>query len=131
MDPLDPKPYFKHPKADYNIYATLDICHMLKLARNSLAELKTFFTSSEERICWQYIADLADIQNNIGLRLGNKLTSRHANWQKQKMKVKLAAQTFRLSVGWCSAVPVRLLYPWILKLWSNKRTCKTGEQLVL
>ena len=99
MDPLDPKPYFKHPKADYNIYATLDICHMLKLARNSLAELKTFFTSSEERICWQYIADLADLQNNIGLHLGNKLTSRHANWQKQKMKVKLAAQTFSRSVA--------------------------------
>lgn len=31
--------------------------------------------------------------------MGNKLNTRHKNWRKQKMKVKLAAQSFSRSVS--------------------------------
>jgi len=34
------KTFFKHPTRDYCVYATLDSCHMLKLARNTLFDLK-------------------------------------------------------------------------------------------
>ena len=34
-----------------------------------------------------------------GLSLVNKLNFNHTGWQKQKMKVKLAAQTFSASVA--------------------------------
>ena len=36
---------------------------------------------------------------SLGLIAGNKLTERHINWTKQKMKVNLAAQTLRSSVA--------------------------------
>lgn len=99
LNPLEPKPYFKHPHMDHNVYGTLDICHMMKLARNALAEYGTFYNQDEERICWSYIADMANVQERIGLHMANKVTSKHINWRKQKMKVKLAAQTFSRSVA--------------------------------
>ena len=33
---------FKHPTQDYFVHVILDPCHMLKLARNALADLSTF-----------------------------------------------------------------------------------------
>lgn len=99
LDPADPKAYFPHPVFGHNIYATLDICHMIKLARNALADGKTFFCQDGQRICWEYVVDLFKLQDSIGLHVVNKLTTRHVNWHKQKMKVKLAAQTFSSSVA--------------------------------
>ena len=99
LDPCDPKPYFQHPTMGHNVYATLDICHMIKLARNALAEGGSFSTPEHENICCQYVQDLAKLQDDIGLHLANKLSSSHINWRKQKMKVKLAAQTFSRSVA--------------------------------
>jgi hypothetical protein len=100
LNPVDPKPYFRHPVLGHNVYATLDICHMLKLSRNALADFATFhINDSDQRVCWQYVADLASFQDEIGLHLANKLSSQHVNWKKQKMKVKLAAQTFSRSVS--------------------------------
>lgn len=101
LDPTNPKPYFQHPQLGYNVYGTLDICHMLKLARNALADGSTFFVSDAPgtRICWQYFADLASLNDDLGLHLGNKLTSQHIDWKSQKMKVRLAAQVFSTSVA--------------------------------
>lgn len=39
------------------------------------------------------------IQNEEGLRLGNKVTSRHVNFKKQIMKVKLAVQLLSSSAA--------------------------------
>lgn len=101
LDPQDPKPYFAHPALDQRVYACLDICHMLKLSRNAFADGKTFFLADNpnERICCQYIADLSQLQESLGVPFANKLSSQHVNWQKQKMKVKLASQTFSRSVS--------------------------------
>lgn len=100
LDPLDPKPHFKHPVMDHDVFATLDICHMLKLARNALADGGSFSVKdSQESVCWRYFEYLSKLQDDVGLHFANKLTSQHVNWQKQKMKVKLAAQTFSRSVS--------------------------------
>ena len=100
MNPVNPKPYFSHPVLKHNVYCTLDICHMLKLARNALADGGTFYLEdSDQRICWQYFVDLSNLQDSIGLHFANKLNSQHLNWRKQKMKVKLAAQTLSRSVS--------------------------------
>jgi hypothetical protein len=98
LDPIDPRPWFTQPFMEHRVYGTLDICHMLKLSRIALADFKTFY-AADEKICWQYIADLSTLQNDLGLHFANKLTSTHINWKKQKMKVKLAAQTFSSSVA--------------------------------
>lgn len=99
LDAVDPKPFFKHPVLQHNVYATLDICHMLKLCRNALAEMH-MFNVGDQMVRWQYIEKLAELQNEIGLHFANKLSTQHALvWQKQKMKVKLAAQTFSRSVS--------------------------------
>ena len=98
IDPFDPKSYFEHPTQPHKVYATLDVCHMLKLSRNALADCKSFF-SDEGTISWSYITNLSKMQDDIGLRLGNKLTKKHVLWYQQKMKVKLAAQTLSSSVA--------------------------------
>ena len=63
LDPEDCKPYFRHPFLEQNVYATPDICHMIKLARNALAELGAFLTPDNEKISWEYIARLSTLQD--------------------------------------------------------------------
>jgi len=46
-----------------------------------------------------YITKLHEVQVSEGLRAGNKLTKRHVNFEKQKMKVYLATQTLSTSVA--------------------------------
>ena len=77
----------------------LDVCHMLKLVRNTLGEKKTLSDDQKRYICWQYIVDLQELQDKEGLRLGNKLKAAHINWSCQKMKVNLAAQALSASVA--------------------------------
>lgn len=50
-------------------------------------------------VSWQFIENLFKLQDSEGLHLANKLTKGHINWQDQKMKVKLAAQTLSESVA--------------------------------
>ena len=99
MDPLNCIPFFSHPVTKNKVFATLDICHMLKLARNALAEMGCFVTKDGSKICWECITKLSHYQDQLGLHLGNKLSIAHINWQKAKMKVKLAAQVFSRSVA--------------------------------
>lgn len=99
LDPTNCNPCFQHPVNKTKVFATLDICHMLKLARNALAEMGVFLNKDGEKISWEYIKKLSQYQDRIGLHLANKLSSAHINWQKSKMKVKLAAQVFSRSIA--------------------------------
>ncbi|KAE9521578.1 hypothetical protein AGLY_018042 [Aphis glycines] len=83
------------------VSAVFDVCHMLKLARNCLAD-KGAFKVNNSLIQWQYIMALNNLQNNIGLKFANKLTSQHLNFRNSIMKVKLAAQS--LSSGVADAI---------------------------
>jgi len=100
MDIVGMDPSFPHPcDPSIRVHIVLDVCHMLKLLRNSFADIGVFKTSAGQTLSWQYIEELNKLQEKEGLRLGNKLRSAHIDWRKQKMKVNLAAQVFSSSVA--------------------------------
>lgn len=80
------------------IFVMLDACHMLKLLRNTLQAYGTI-VSPTGHIVWQLLRELNSTQEDLGVRLGNKLTSDHINFHTKKMKVSLAVQTFSSSVA--------------------------------
>jgi len=89
------------PHPSYNahkIHIFLDVCLMLKLVRNTLAS-QTLIDGDGKHIKWQYIEELHKLQEGEGLRAANKLRTPHIEWQRQKMKVNLAAQVISNSVG--------------------------------
>ncbi len=97
-------PSFKNPHNNTDdIYIILDVCHMIKLMRNALAHEKVFRVDKEdgshEFIRWEYIEKLHQVQQNEVLLLANKLKKKHVEWDKHKMNVRVAAQTFSTSVA--------------------------------
>ncbi|KAL3192589.1 hypothetical protein MRX96_026176 [Rhipicephalus microplus] len=91
---------FVNPADDAkNVYIILDACHMIKLIRNCLANLSYIVDAEGKHIKWAYIVALEALQRSEGLRLGNKLTKVHVQWEKQKMKVRYAAQALSSSVA--------------------------------
>ena len=100
LDPSNLRPSFPHPSdTDVRVSVILDACHMLKLVRNTFADLKVLRTADGTEIKWAYLEELHALQEKEGLRLGNKLRSAHMQWKKQKMKVNLAAQSLSSSVA--------------------------------
>lgn len=95
----DMKTSFSHPTTGENVYAICDPCHMLKLARNALADYGSFVDCKGQSVRWKDIKDLQNLQQNAGLNLKNKLSSNHLRFQKHKMNVQLAAQTISSSVA--------------------------------
>ena len=90
---------FRHPTQNHDFFAILDPCHMLKLARNSLADIGCILSPTGAKIEWKFIKQLHQLQDQEGLKIGKKLTSTHVQYQKNKMKVSLAAQTLSSSVA--------------------------------
>ena len=72
---------------------------MLKLARNALADVGEFVDDNGKTIKWTHIKFLHEIQEDEGLKFGNKISKGHIEFQKQKMNVKVAAQTLSSSVA--------------------------------
>ena len=98
VDALNPS--FKHPSdPSCNIHVFLDVCHMLKLVRNTLGDLKILYDPDGNIVKWQYLEELHNLQDTEGLHLANKLRSAHINWHQQKMKVNIAAQSLSASVA--------------------------------
>ena len=81
VDDLDPS--FVHP-ADSNkkIHVVLDVYHMLKLVRNTLATQKIITDGNGGNIWWELIEELHKIQDEEWLRLGNRLRGAHIQWAK-------------------------------------------------
>ena len=90
---------FKHPTEDYYVFAILDPCHILKLARNARAHLDSIIDEENRIIEWKYFKSLDTIQESEGFTLANKLSLKHAKFETHKMNVKLAAQTLSSSVA--------------------------------
>ena len=100
MSPPNLKPYFTHPlDKKKRVYVLLDVCQMLKLIRNTLGNCGTLVDGDDQEICWEYLTALHELQQDEGLRLGNKLKQAHIKWWQQKMKVNLAVQTLSSSVA--------------------------------
>jgi len=99
MNMEDLKPWFPHPNnGEHNICILLDVCHMLKLLRNTFAS-QTMMDRNGKMIKWQYIEQLHKLQEREGLRAANKLRTAHIEWTRQKMKVNLATQVLSSSVA--------------------------------
>jgi hypothetical protein len=100
FDPISLKCFFPHPSdPSQKVTVMLDACHLLKLARNTLSDLKVLIDPNGNKIKWQFIEQLHQLQSIEGLRAANKLRKDHIFWQSQKMKVSLAAQTLSSSVA--------------------------------
>jgi len=93
-------PCFDHPSnPEIKIFAVCDVCHMLKLVRNTLGDMKIMLDGNKNQIRWAHISNIFDTQESAGLRAANKLSSKHIQYQKHKMKVKLATQVLSSSVA--------------------------------
>ena len=71
---------FRHPSTNKPIYTLLDICHILKLVRNTLASQTVLIDPDSNEINWKYIEMLEEVQDFEGIRLANKLAKRHIDW---------------------------------------------------
>ena len=71
---------------------------MVTLTCNALADMGAFLSLTGERIFWEYVVRLNNLQNEHGLQFANKLYVAHIQFHKAKMKVKLAAQVFSRSM---------------------------------
>lgn len=102
------RPYFNNPCTGETCFIFYDLCHMIKLVRNTLGDFKELQTGNGEEIAWKYIEKLFELQREEGLRLANKLTKKHIYYQNSKMNVKLAMQTLSNSV-YCSLLCLQQL----------------------
>ena len=75
---------FKHPTQDYYVYVVSDPCHMLKLTRNALVSLSAFDDINGGKIQWKFLQNLHNIQESEDLKLGNKLSNQHLQYEKRK-----------------------------------------------
>lgn len=77
---------------------------MLKIIRNCLGEYRVLVDGDGNKIEWRYLQQLALLQESEGLRLGNRLQSKHIEFRKMVMKVTLAAQLSApvLPIEFCS-----------------------------
>lgn len=98
FDLNNPKPYFIHPLSNRKIYIILDPCHMLKLLRNSLGDLNTITDPVRGKIEWVYFIRLeaARVMHKL---VTHRLNKRHIQYKRNKMNVRLAAQTLSRSVA--------------------------------
>lgn len=93
------QPYFTNPYDNSSIiYLTADPSHMLKLMRNLLGNLKMLLDDNGNLIKWSFFVDLQEISTKGDL-LTHKLTKKHTNeWERNKMNVRLASETYSESV---------------------------------
>lgn len=96
-DDKKPITHFKHPCNNSNIYAIMDPCHMLKLCRNTL--FSKIIISPVGSVSFEYVRNLHNHQEEIGLKYANRLSSVHIGFHNKKMKVSLATQTISSGVA--------------------------------
>ena len=71
------KTNFPHPTTGEDVFVIADPCHMLKLARNAVAFLGTIIDDENQAIRWDYFKELNNLQQEEGLKMGNKLSLNH------------------------------------------------------
>ena len=64
-----------------------------------MANLGFFTDAAIRKIEWRFISQLHEVQEEEGLKFGNKISAKHIEYQRNKMNVKLAAQAIRSSVA--------------------------------
>lgn len=82
-----------------SVHIFLDPAHMLKLCRNTLSDWKNLFNENERVTKLEYLEKLVVTQDGLGIHFATKIRNRHINFTKEKMKVRIAAQTLSKSVA--------------------------------
>lgn len=98
FDPRNPIPFIRHPVDRSKVYIILDPCHMIKLVRNSLGDLKKIVDPSRGSIEWKYFEKLENARVNHRF-VTHRLNKRHLQYARNRMNVRLAAQTFSKAVS--------------------------------
>lgn len=91
-------PHIKQFNNNTNISCILDLYHILKLCRNSLAA-ETELNSPSGPIPFKFINKLHDLQEKAYFTIANSLSKQYINRFAKKIKVKIAAQTISASVA--------------------------------
>lgn len=92
-DPAKLKTWFKHPCSQEKVYIIFDPPHALKLVRNALGTYKIIVDVDGHQVKWAHFENLVNVHTMEKLHPGCKVTKRHLHWGREKMKVKIAAQT--------------------------------------
>lgn len=97
------QPWFYNPAYPIaekkKIFIFWDACHTLKLVRNTIGDKKELLNKNEETIKWDHLKSLQNIQEAQGLHAADKFKKTHIHYFKNKMNVRLAAQTLSSSVS--------------------------------
>ncbi len=80
------------------MFTFLDGAHCVKLVRNWFGSIEVFHTP-KGKVNFSYVRHLFKLQEEIDLKIANKLTYGHINYHKRKMKVKFAVQLLSQSVA--------------------------------
>lgn len=72
---------------------------MVKLCRNTLGDWGIIYDGDGNKIEWKYFELLVHFQNEAYLHAAIKIRNRHINYKKEKMKIKLAVETFSSRVS--------------------------------
>lgn len=92
------RPYFENPYDSNPVFPMFDQPHMLKLIRNSLYHLKTMYDREGRKIEWRFYERLVELGKKEDF-VSHKMTGAHLDLERNKMNVKIAAQTFSNSVA--------------------------------
>ena len=83
--PETPNPdYTLSENSDEKLSIIFDICHLIKLVRNLLADLRVLMNNQNQQISWNYAEKLHILQTNEGVFASNKLRKSHIEFHCQK-----------------------------------------------
>lgn len=91
-------PFIKNPLDGSKINIILDPPHMEKLIRNTLASKGVIFDDQDKKIEWRFFVELEKLSQSVDFFTHN-LSKRHIQWERNKMNVKIAVQTFSRKVA--------------------------------
>lgn len=98
FDVANPVPYIFHPVDKSKIYIIFDPCHMFKLIRSTLGDFGVIHDTKLGNIDWQYFQRLVTYREKNGF-VTHRLNKHHILYHKNRMNVRLAAETFSNSVA--------------------------------
>jgi hypothetical protein len=77
------QPFFVNPITEENCFVFFDLCHMIKLVRNTFADKKILSIKHDviQLIQWENIVKLVKRQTREGLRPATKLTQKHIDYR--------------------------------------------------
>lgn len=99
FDLKDFRPYFYLPGSDRKIYIIFDPSHMIKLARNCIANNPFLMNKDKMTIKWEYFVTLEEFRTKKGFIRTHKLNKKHIQYKNFKMNVRLAVETLSDSVA--------------------------------